>query len=869
MKFKQRMIAALTGTAVLFMLFPPAALHAEPEEDFTYTVTNGNAVISGYTGKSTTLSIPETVGEEEYPVTAIGTEAFKDHTSLNQVTLPNTVIRIEDHAFEGCSKLESITFSDQLTEIGAFAFSNDQKLKEVVFPSTLETIGERAFYDARSLLEVTIPKTVTSIGSEAFAIQEGSTPSLKSVVITAGSTLTAIPEGLFQNQSALKTVSLPSSVTEVSDSSFAGCQSLTTINLSAVKTIGDEAFADCDSLTVSIPNAVSIGYRAFAGVGGTFSVPDSLKEIDAGAFADSAFQSFSATTANPLVRTDGDGLYFLDEEEVTLIAYASGNGKASYVINEGTTCIGQEAFGSSKSALESLVIPDTVTSIQDEAFSNAFHSDGEVKLVIPDHVTQLGTAVFKDNPSLTEVTLGKGITSIPERSFKGDKALTTVVYSDDLTSIDAEAFWGCEQLELTISDTVTTISPFAFDSWKNVSDWGKNFKVVEDTWLLSADETILYALNPETEETELTVPDSVKVIESHALAIGAEQDPIQFTIPSTVSELNDQCVGYQRMTDGTYERIEGSYLLSDSAEKNPVVSYAEENNLACFSDTPAQNITEASLTPGTATDFVISNALSSVQYESSDPSIATVDKTGRITGVSNGETVITAVSGTMRFEVAVTVNEAEPSPVPSPSATSSPSSSSESSAPSPSSTPATVTVTCQDAGFPQGWTWDESKKACVAPVVSETAPSAAPTVRPSASPSASVTSPAGSQSESAVSEETQEEEVTEPSPSSALEETPKEEPSFPEEEKPIEMINTEGTLWFLGIPIIMLIAGILTYMVKDDRFVPWIIGVDAVAGVILAVLDHSIIAWILLVLNVAAIGLLALYRRKAPEEPLE
>ena len=64
----------------------------------------------------------------------------------------------------------------------------------------------------------------------------------------------------------------------------------------------------------------------------------------------------------------------------------------------------------------------------------------------------------------------------------------------------------------------------------------------------------------------------------------------------------------------------------------------------------------------------------------------------------------------------------------------------------------------------------------------------------------------------------------------------------------------------------MVAAGLGVYLLKNRALMPWIIGLDAIGSIILAVLDHSVVGWLLLVLNLAAVGLLALYRRAQPVE---
>ena len=58
----------------------------------------------------------------------------------------------------------------------------------------------------------------------------------------------------------------------------------------------------------------------------------------------------------------------------------------------------------------------------------------------------------------------------------------------------------------------------------------------------------------------------------------------------------------------------------------------------------------------------------------------------------------------------------------------------------------------------------------------------------------------------------------------------------------------------------MIVSGIALFLNKNSKAIPWIIVTDAVVGIIAAVLDHSVLTWILFVLNIAATGLLGLYK---------
>ncbi len=82
------------------------------EETGEFTATSGStAELSNDNNVSGEYEIPETVthGGVTYTVTSIGNEAFKDNTSLTDVTIPSTITSIGESAFAGCSNLKSIT----------------------------------------------------------------------------------------------------------------------------------------------------------------------------------------------------------------------------------------------------------------------------------------------------------------------------------------------------------------------------------------------------------------------------------------------------------------------------------------------------------------------------------------------------------------------------------------------------------------------------------------------------------------------------------------------------------------------------------------------------------------------------------------
>lgn len=97
------------------------------EEDgsssITYQVNNNNELIKIWLeGSPVNVVIPKTIGP--YGIASIGTGCFNDACTIKRVTIPETVVRIEDGAFKGTHNLETVNFDDASTMqyIGTDAF---------------------------------------------------------------------------------------------------------------------------------------------------------------------------------------------------------------------------------------------------------------------------------------------------------------------------------------------------------------------------------------------------------------------------------------------------------------------------------------------------------------------------------------------------------------------------------------------------------------------------------------------------------------------------------------------------------------------------------------------------------------------------
>jgi hypothetical protein len=109
------------------------------------------------------ISVPE-------GVRIIEKEAFVYCSALNSVELPSTLTSIGDEAFYCCSDLLYICFPEGVRSIGARAFSNCNSLGWVAMPSTLQIIGSMAFADCAGWMHVFIHKNIPPyIDSDVFS----------------------------------------------------------------------------------------------------------------------------------------------------------------------------------------------------------------------------------------------------------------------------------------------------------------------------------------------------------------------------------------------------------------------------------------------------------------------------------------------------------------------------------------------------------------------------------------------------------------------------------------------------------------------------------------------------------------------------
>ena len=380
-----------------------------------YSVKEGTRIICDraffYCDSLSEIVIPSSV-------TSIGDHAFSRCFSLKYISIPKSVIGLNGNPFaEWYGKLEclspnfvyedDILFNKDKSRIISF---RNQNIKSYVIPSSVTSIDDSAFSCCRSLSEIVIPSSVTSIDDSAFSCCR----SLSEIVIP--SSVTSIGDWAFSCCRSLSEIVIPSSVTSIGEGAFSSCDSLSEIVIpSSVTSIGDSAFSGCDSLKyISIPKSViCLNGNPFAKWKGKLEC------------------------LSPNFVYEDDVLFNKDKSRI--ISFRNQNIK-SYVIPSSVTSIGDRAFSNCRS-LSEIVIPSSVTNIGDLAF---LCCDSLSEIVIPSSVTSIGDYAFYDCRSLSEIVIPSSVTSIGDYAFLCCRSLSEIVISSSVTSIGKGAFCYCK-----------------------------------------------------------------------------------------------------------------------------------------------------------------------------------------------------------------------------------------------------------------------------------------------------------------------------------------------------------------------------------------------------------------------------------------
>lgn len=397
--------------------------------DFTYKEVWEGGKVKGYSVTGLLNTTSETVyvspTYKEKRVVGISDEAFKDCTQIESINIPDSVESIGKFAFSDCSNLVNINFgiglkevdnyafarcwglkdvnvrsieawceisfadpssnplyfgdnlyekgtlitelnlSDAVTKIGAYTFYEYAHIKSVATGDGAAEIGDFAFYGCTALESLKLGWGVAALGVHSFS----GCGVLKDV--TVGESLKTIGDFAFNMCGNIEKIVLPDSTRSIGESSFNECYSLKEISLNdGLETIGDGAFAGCPSLE-------------------KFIMPDSVKEIGHGVLMNIRGSGFGGESGD----ITGISEIRVSNSITEIPDYAfSMCGIKSITLGSKVRIVGYSSFFGCE-ALESVVIPVSVTTIQSYAFY---------------HCSSLNTVFYEgDETKWNDVFIGK------------------------------------------------------------------------------------------------------------------------------------------------------------------------------------------------------------------------------------------------------------------------------------------------------------------------------------------------------------------------------------------------------------------------------------------------------------------------------
>lgn len=345
-----------------------------------------------------------------------------------------------------------------VVSIGENAFNGSGRIEEVtVTGNRIETIGNGAFYNCSALKSISLPDSVTYIGAKAFQ----SCRLLTDIKLPAK--INKISEYTFAYCVGLEEINLPSELENIEASAFTDCWQLKQIVIpDSVKTIGEYAFAAC---TLAGDNEADV--KGLSSV--TFG--RSLKSIGNYAFSRCSALKTVEFKSDYSVKSIGEGVF------------SKCTGLASVNLPVGLESIGDGAFSECK-ILSEAVIPSSVEKIGYSAFAGtelyvsqvndkqAFVYAGSWLVGVTEEAKELtnvtSNSSSQGNPKLR---LRSDITGIADGAFLSASNGETYKFTQlnlpgGLKYIGAYAFRNCKKLDtLSVSGTTSeliSIGDYAF-----------------------------------------------------------------------------------------------------------------------------------------------------------------------------------------------------------------------------------------------------------------------------------------------------------------------------------------------------------------------------------------------------------------------
>lgn len=369
----------------------------------------------------------------------------------------------------------------KVESIGENAFAGLASLCSVVIDEGVEVINDKAFNCCVNLRSVRIPSTLTEVGYGVFS----GCHSLTEIIVdprnkyldsreNSNAIIDSEEDKLLTACSATR---IPNTVRSIGDYAFSYCSGIKELVIpEGVETIGDCAFLGCSSLCrISLPRSLhGIGYEAFVGCRAleALFIPENVTTIhESSLFGGCDRLTYVAVDAANTVFDSRSGCNgIVRKADSLLIAACPGT-----IVVDGIAGLGNECFGRQK--IHNVSLPKSVVRIS----SSAFMGCNEIESVSVSPANPYYSSPSGSNAILTKdgknVVLGcrntiipEGVVEISENAFSGRVSDEVLRLLEGLLTIEPYAFSGCDGIyQLIIPQSVTSIGEGAFCRCRNLA----------------------------------------------------------------------------------------------------------------------------------------------------------------------------------------------------------------------------------------------------------------------------------------------------------------------------------------------------------------------------------------------------------------
>jgi len=248
-------------------------------------------------------------------------------------------------------------------------------------------------------------------------------------------------------------------------------------------------------------------------------IPDSIIKIENCGLFKNGLEKISVDTNNIVYDSRNNCNAIIETASNKLIV-----GCKNTTIPESVIAIGEAAF--SGSGIVKAHIPDNITSIEKNAFSNCmdmtsvyisknlksieqgvFASTGLIEVIIPSGVKGIESQAFQACPNLKKITIPGTVTYIGDACFLNCFELTSVQMGNGLKTIGELAFQSCPLKKVKIPGSVSEIKSGAF-SWCD-----KMTTITLSSKLTEVSDGLFFGCE---NLKEVKIPNSVKVVGKEA-----------------------------------------------------------------------------------------------------------------------------------------------------------------------------------------------------------------------------------------------------------------------------------------------------------------------------------------------------------------